>query len=129
MCYKTLVRPACEYAAPAWHAGLTTSQRARIETVQRRACRIILGPAYTTYTEACSRLELPTLEARRRELCRSFARRLIESDTFRNWFPPTRGNISNRNTRSKHLLSTVKTRTNRYKNSPIPYMTNLLNGL
>ncbi|KAI8492522.1 hypothetical protein Bbelb_295630 [Branchiostoma belcheri] len=48
-CYKTLVRPACEYAAPAWYAGLRTAQRARIETLQRRACRITLGPAYTSY--------------------------------------------------------------------------------
>ncbi|KAI8515725.1 hypothetical protein Bbelb_065380 [Branchiostoma belcheri] len=127
LCYKTLVRPTCEYAAPAWHAGLTTAQRARIETLQRRACRIILGPAYTSYKEACSILDLPTLDDRRRDLCRNFAKRLVESESFRNWLPPTRGDISSRDTRNKHRLTGIRTKTKRYQNSPIPFMTRLLN--
>ncbi|KAI8495026.1 hypothetical protein Bbelb_270120 [Branchiostoma belcheri] len=68
-CYKTFVRPTVEYAAPAWHAGLTTQQRGRIETIQKRACRTILGSDYTCYTEACLTLDLPTLDNRRRDLC------------------------------------------------------------
>ncbi|KAI8516980.1 hypothetical protein Bbelb_055610 [Branchiostoma belcheri] len=65
--YKTFVRPTVEYAAPAWHAGLTTQQRTRIETIQKRACRTILGSDYTSYTEACRALDLPTLDSRRRD--------------------------------------------------------------
>ncbi|KAI8482039.1 hypothetical protein Bbelb_402150 [Branchiostoma belcheri] len=127
ICYKTLIRPVCEYAAPTWHPGLTSAQRARIEAIQRRACRIILGPSYTSYAEACRKLDLPTLEARRRTLSYNFARRMLDSETYRTWLPPLRGDISTRDTRSKHLLNPIKTRTSRYYNSPIPYMTRLLN--
>ncbi|KAI8480231.1 hypothetical protein Bbelb_420300 [Branchiostoma belcheri] len=104
-----------------------SAQRARIEAIQRRACRIILGPSYTSYAEACRKLDLPTLEARRRTLSYNFARRMLDSETYRTWLPPLRGDISTRDTRYKHLLNPIKTRTSRYYNSPIPYMTRLLN--
>ena len=126
-CYKTFVRPSCEYGAPAWHAGLTMKQRRRIEFIQKRACRIILGTGYTSYREACMTLDIPTLEQRRDHLTLDFAKKLVSSDEFRSWLPPTRGDTTGRTTRSSNLFDCVKARTERYKNSSVPYMTALLN--
>ncbi|CAH1252519.1 Hypp932 [Branchiostoma lanceolatum] len=56
----------------------------------------------------------------------NFARSLMESN-FRDWLPSTRGDISGRNTRNKQKLNTPLCRTNRLKNSPIPYLVTLLN--
>ena len=39
--YKAYVRSAVEYACAGWHTGLTAEQADRIESVQRRALRII----------------------------------------------------------------------------------------
>ncbi|KAI8516244.1 hypothetical protein Bbelb_048250 [Branchiostoma belcheri] len=57
-----------EYAAPVWRSGLTASQSSRIERIQRRAVRIILGPNYSNYADACSQLGLASLHVRREEL-------------------------------------------------------------
>ena len=39
--YKAYIRSAVEYASAVWHTGLTGEQADRIESVQRRALRII----------------------------------------------------------------------------------------
>ncbi|KAI8482938.1 hypothetical protein Bbelb_393560 [Branchiostoma belcheri] len=127
-CYKTFVRPSCEYAAPTWHPGLTTRQRHRIEYIQKRACRVILGSAYTSYPEACATLDLPTLEDRRVQLCLNFAMKVLRSQDFQHWLPPRRGSTTERTTRSSNKLTLTKCRTERYKQSSVPYMTYLLNS-
>ncbi|KAI8481119.1 hypothetical protein Bbelb_411330 [Branchiostoma belcheri] len=75
--YTSYVRPALEYAAPAWHSSLNNVQTAKLERVQRRACRIILGTQYTDYTSALSTLELTTLADRRIHICTKFAKSLL----------------------------------------------------
>ncbi|CAH1230646.1 INPP5B [Branchiostoma lanceolatum] len=66
--YVTYVRPVLEYAATIWHSGLTTTLSNRIEKVQRRAVRIIMGADYRSYTDACVHLGLPSLQTRRLQL-------------------------------------------------------------
>ena len=39
--YKTVVRPVLEYACPVWHSSLTDAQTESLESLQRRAMRII----------------------------------------------------------------------------------------
>ncbi|KAI8492652.1 hypothetical protein Bbelb_296930 [Branchiostoma belcheri] len=126
--YVSYVRPLCEYACPVWSPGLTSTQIAQIENIQRRACRIILGKDYSRYSDACSLLGLPSLQQRRQHLILKFGRGLMESPTFRQWLPPTRGETSGRDTRSSYKLNTVTARTERFKNSAIPHIVRLLNG-
>ncbi|KAI8510614.1 hypothetical protein Bbelb_115300 [Branchiostoma belcheri] len=87
--YTCYVRPLLEYAAPVWSPGLTRTQTKQLENIQRRACRTILGTQYTCYSEACTQLNLPTLESRRDQLSRKFGRRLLSSPFFREWLPPS----------------------------------------
>ena len=39
--YTTAVRPVLEYACPVWHSGLTVAQSDLLESVQKRAIRIV----------------------------------------------------------------------------------------
>lgn len=125
--FTIYIRPTLEYAAPVWHSGLTSVQSKAIERVQRRAVRIILGRDFTSYSNACSRLGLPSLSSRREDLTRAFATSLRRSDQFRSWLPPERGTISRRLTRSSNDLDLAHCNTERYKKSAIPYMIRLLN--
>ena len=125
--YVSYIRPVLEYCAPVWHSGLTTALSDRIEKVQRRAVRIILGHNYTSYTDACSDLGLPSLQARRLDLIKNFANSLRQSEHFLHLLPPARGEISGRLTRSSHKLNTTRCRTERYRNSAVPFMVRLLN--
>ena len=59
--YKAVVRSAVEYACVAWHTGLTARKSDRIESIQRRALRII--DPDLTYHQALQRTGLKTLEA------------------------------------------------------------------
>ncbi|KAI8517338.1 hypothetical protein Bbelb_059190 [Branchiostoma belcheri] len=120
--YTSYVRPVCEYAVPAWHPGLTQAQRNQLERIQRRAVRTILGKNYTNYADACLLLGLVTLERRRDHLCLTFAKKLLQSPDYRHWFPPRRGDISGRTTRSSNQIDCFRTRTERFRNSALPYM-------
>ena len=125
--FTTYIRPALEYATPVWHSSLTVKQTASLERIQKRACKIILGPCYHSYESAMETLNLTTLSDRPVSICRSFAMSLLNSE-FRNWLPPLRQDISGRQTRNSHKLDTPLCRRTRYKNSPIPYMVGLLNS-
>ena len=121
------VRPSLEYACPVWNGNLTEAMSHQIERVQKRACRIILGRAYTGYQDALQTLSLPTLQDRRRSLCRDFALSLLKSP-FRSWLPPTTAQVSGRSSRHGALLQIPTAKTERYRMSPIPSLTRLLNA-
>ena len=124
--YIGYVRQVCEYAAPVWHSNITADQSNQIERIQKRACRIILGSKYDSYTETLRQLELQSLEDRRSHLCSQFAKKCVQSERYESWFP------LNPRTHGMHLRRTnkyyvPKCNTNRYKNSAIPFLRDLLN--
>jgi len=125
--YTSYIRPVTEYSAPVWHPGLTTQLSNKIERIQRRAVRIIMGRDYTSYRDACTQLGLPSLHSRRSNLTLRFAQSLLVSDQYRHFLPSTRQNISCRQTRSANKLDIPKCRTERYRSSAIPHMVRLLN--
>ena len=83
--YKTYVRPALQYGCQVWHPGLTKAQDLKIERIQKRSCRIILGYEYNSYEEILTSLN--TLSARRQELLMTFGRSCLSSDLFRSILP------------------------------------------
>uniref|UniRef100_A0A671SSB9 Reverse transcriptase domain-containing protein n=1 Tax=Sinocyclocheilus anshuiensis TaxID=1608454 RepID=A0A671SSB9_9TELE len=70
-------------------SSLSTDQIKRLESVQKRVCKIILGQRYQGYSDALSLLGLCTLAERRVQQFLDFARKLYKS-SFRNWLPPLR---------------------------------------
>ena len=80
---------------------------------------------YDSYTDACKQLSVESLESRRRTLSLNFALKLLDSPQHQNFFQFTeRNNIF---LRRQPILMTPFAKTERYKNSPLPALTRLLN--
>ncbi|KAI8483414.1 hypothetical protein Bbelb_388770 [Branchiostoma belcheri] len=126
--YCGYVRPLLEYAVPVWNAALNIRQVNRLERVQKRACRIMLGRHYTTYMDALQTLNLQTLSDRRHDLCLNFATKIRQSSRFRSWLPSTKGQLHGRSLRNSLHYCQAKG-TKRYTTSAIPALAKLLVGL
>ena len=59
-----------------------------LETVQKRALKIILGIKYVTYDSALAALQIPTLKERRYQLMCKFGHSVLSSDKHRSLLPP-----------------------------------------
>ena len=132
--YYKQVRSVLEMAVPVWQAGLTQQEVKQIERVQRTAMYIILGDNYSSYGDALNLLERDKLSDRRYVICENFVKKAIKHPKYQNWFalntdvPP---NFKTRSDKSSqiNMYYPVKTRTDRYSKSPLPYLTNILNVL
>ena len=124
--YCQHVRSILEYASVVWHSGLTQENKANIERVQKSALAIILGKDYINYENALSILNLERLCVRRERQCLKFANKSLASEKFSSWFEKDE-NIQN----TRRLVKPVKpavARTTRFRKSPLPYMTTILNN-
>ncbi|XP_035663340.1 uncharacterized protein LOC118407032 [Branchiostoma floridae] len=126
--YCGYIRPLLEYAAPCWASALTQRQSAALERVQRRACRLMMGRQFVSYTAALQHIGLERLSTRRQKLCTDFALRVERSPRFSTWLPPTRGQQHGRQLRNSARYQ-QPTGTNRYLTSAIPAMIKSLNEL
>ena len=77
--YSYFIRPVLEYAYPVWHTSLSSSLRDNVESIQRRAIRIIYP--HLSYSQGLQELNLPTLFDRRQSLCRSFYKSNLASNS------------------------------------------------
>ncbi|XP_071944778.1 uncharacterized protein [Antedon mediterranea] len=123
--YTTYVRPIFEYAIPVWHSSLTVAQTNAIESMQKRACKIILGKDYQDYNTSLNILNIKRLDERRENICRKFATDCITSNKFKDWFIRN-PELSVRLKKRKEFVEPL-CKTNRYYNSPKLYLTRLLN--
>lgn len=128
--YDKQVRPLLELAVPVWQPALTKAEAIQIERVQKVACHIILGDKYETYDNALNIIGHDSLNTRRVQLCMKFAKKALKNPNYSNWFCPSKAKQSK--TRSikmkiENKFKPVLTRTERYENSPLPYLTKLLN--
>ena len=124
--YTHFILPKLTYASPAWSSSLTATQRHQLERVQKRACRLILGNQFTNYQAALHTLHLTTLQERHTHLLQKFACKLLLHTRHRDLLPPPalhpRPSIRHTNT-----LVPIRSRTDRYANSAIPFMVKYLN--
>ena len=125
--YLWFVRTGLEYAAPVWHSSLTQDQSNRLERVQKRCFRIILGGEYTSYGDALTRLKCTSLQERRKMLSLRFGKSLLKSQFHRDLLPPTVGQVHGRNTRHRQRLQPIRCTKEFYRKSTIPYIVSLLN--
>ena len=94
--------------------------------MQKSACHIILGEHYTSYREALKELEMDSLSSRREKLSLKFALKCEKDVKFSKWFKPL---TSTQNTRQdKEKYCDVKASHTRFANSPLSYLTRLLNS-
>ena len=82
--YKAVVRPVLEYGCALWHSSLTQEQKHRLDSVQRRAIRII----------GCTEMEktkLSPLRDRRNEQARCLFHRIQDpKNCIHSMLPPQR---------------------------------------
>ena len=115
--YCYFIRPLLEYACPVWHQSLTCKSKDQLETIQRRALRIM--HPHLPYKVALKELNLTTHYERREHLCMKFYKNITCPDSkLHSLLPkPMPKNYSLRKPRRIPLL---KCRTKRYQNSFIP---------
>ena len=129
--YEKQVRPVLEMAVPVWQPALTQQESTQIERVQRCAFYIMLGKNYKSYEEALNILVSRTLEERRIKLCENFAKKSLKHEKFKNWFSHNEkeSKINTRKKEKRNEFNPVRTRTDRYRKSPLPYLTDILNRI
>ena len=121
--YEKHIRSILEYAVPAWGPMITVGNSLDLERVQKVAYCIIFGPS--SYRKTLMFQNKLTLEDRRKKLCQNFANNCYKSPIFSNWFSEKQKIV---NTRGKFQFKDVQARCERWRRSPIPYMTRLLNN-
>ena len=85
--YRGYIRPIIEYSDVIWHSSLTLKQSQTLESIQRRACKIMLGFEYVSYVNALEICDLDLLSARRETHCLNFARSLLKSERTKMLIP------------------------------------------
>ena len=128
--YDKQVRSVLELAVPVWQPALTLKESNQIESVQKTAFCIILGNQYENYENALNLLGHVQLSIRREKCAKKLPRSVRKNPQYSNLFcTEINGPSKTRPSKKKrsNQLKTVPTRTYRYKNSPLHYMTKLLN--
>ena len=64
--YLTYIRSVLEQSAVVWHSSLTVKNRRDLERVQKCAVRVILARNYASYKDGLQKLNLETLNDRRK---------------------------------------------------------------
>jgi len=113
--YLAIIRSVLEYACPVWHTQLPDYLHKALESIQRRALRIICPSL--DYNDALSLHNLPKLHDRRTDLCwRFFSKITLPGSKLLELIPPKR---TRQSLRSQKSYSVPRCCTNRLENSLI----------
>ena len=123
--YTLYIRSVVEQSAVVWHSSITQNEVIELERIQKVALRIILKHDYVDYDYALKTTGLETLSTRRQKLCISFAKKCVKNEQTKKMFPVK---IHQRQTRRQEKYVVPFAKTERFKNSAIPYMARLLNS-
>ena len=94
--YHGYIRPVIEYADVIWYSSLTLKQSQTLESIQRRACKIMLAFEYVSYVNALEICDLNLLSVRRETHCLNFACSLLKSERNKMLIAPAdRGFMAN----------------------------------
>jgi len=110
------------YTCLVWHSSLTAAQSRALESIQRRAMRIIYADD-DDYTLLLILAGLDTLESRRAQLTERFFKRSVlpESSCLHYLLPDRRDASVTGRLRHARTFEPLITRTVKYRNSFIPY--------
>ena len=116
--YISVVRPVVEYACPVWHTNLPIYLSDNIEMIQKRAVRAIFPGM--SYVDILNHINLSTLKERRDYLCKKyFINMQARSHKINCLLPKKR--LVDYNLRHGNMYPLTVTRTNRFKNSLVPW--------
>ena len=119
--FLAIIRSVLEYACPVWSTSLNKELSKVLESIQMRACKIIVPKL--SYEDAIIDLELPLLYDRRMDICKDFFKSMCDPNhKLHDMLPLERPNLKglrNWKPREPPLL-----KTERAKNSFVPYCLN-----
>ena len=124
--FNSIIRPTLEFAAPTFHPMLTGELRDKLESVQKRASKLVFGWG-SSYDEIISNGKMKTLDSRREELTANFARKAVKSERFGSWFKEKIYDGINLRDSTRKKYEEKHARTERLRRSPVYYMTRILN--
>ncbi|XP_076035374.1 uncharacterized protein LOC143021651 [Oratosquilla oratoria] len=126
--YTTLVLPTLVYASPACSSSLNIIQSSKLERVQKRECRIILGGQYEGYEHALTTLSLPRVSDKHIEALRKFGQDLMFHSRHRHFLTPDATPARHAIRHTNKVQPIRAPRTDRYKNSAIPSIIRTINS-
>ena len=126
--FKTFILPKLCYASPVWSSSLNLTQRKKLERIQKRALKIIIGPNYINYNDACLQLDLPTLSNLHEQHLKKFGTKLLNNPRHRHLLPPAAPPPTRAVRHHNRIVPIRAPRTDRYKNSSIPTIVKFLNA-
>ena len=118
-------RSILENCSVVWSSSLTNENIHELERTQKSFCRMTLGQKYITYENALLKLNLTTLEERRKMLLSKFATNAIKYNTMNDLFFKNKN--EKYNTRKHEYYTVFHANTDRRKKSSIIQMQNILN--
>ena len=125
--YKSLIRPAAEYASPAWHSLLTATQANEIERQQVQALKNIYGPEISA-NKMREMADIELLSKRREKMAKKFAMKSLSNPRTASWFterPEPR--YARRRSINYPKYKEKTARTDRFRNSPKNFLIRKLN--
>ena len=125
--YCKEVRSILEFGVSVWHSGITVKNSLQLETVQKICINIILKelPCKLSYEVKCTLLNLEPLHFRRQDLCKRFIQKASLDPQHEDLFCK-----HPRNTKTRKIQPTYREfhcRTSRFYNSPLCFLTRILN--
>ena len=128
--YTSFVRLHLEYTC-VWHPGISHDESEKIESIQKRALRIILKEAKVPYSLLLKKTKLETLEHRTGTLCLHFAEDAIINLRTENTFPkrhsPSRHPLPRTVSEPIPILSPIRCLSSFYEKTFVPFITNKIN--
>lgn len=119
--FCTFIRPVLEYACQVWHTSLPSTLSDQIEHVQKRALKIVYP--HLSYSASLDQSRLTTLQERRENQCLSLYKSVLNHDNKLHELLPDPVNNKD-HLRDPRKYPLFKCRTERFKNSFIPYCVN-----
>ena len=116
--YKSVIRPVVEYACQAWHTNLPIYLSDNIKLIKKRCMKTIFPGC--SYDDILEMTNLPTLHDMRTALCRTYFNTMNRSTHKLNALLPGRRTVPYA-LRASNGLPVPSAKTNRYKNSFIPW--------
>ena len=111
--------------APAWYCLLTQAEKTDIDRVGKVGMKIIFGEHYCGFENSLqlSGISRPTDSLAK--MTKRFAVKSAKHIKFSKWFQPLTTNTCTRSKKQKYVP--IRTRTDRFARSPIPFLTQILN--
>jgi hypothetical protein len=131
---KQQIVSVCEVASPYWGPLISKAESSMLERCLKTGLHIIFQNDYVSFDHALSLANMKSLKERRVIQITKFSKQAFRNTKYRNWFCETEAPVARpgpalrptAGRRPAPLLRPVTCRTQRYQQSALPIMTELL---